>query len=130
MLKEEYIIYEEFSNLFKENDNRLWFHRFRTQVLAPYFQLENGKEVLLKFIEIIKNDSNKDNLYTILKTKPSQFKTSFQEDYGFDSLPKKAKNASSFRAGMTLLQVHSICQNQKNLWCVVQKAIIDRFRNF
>lgn len=87
MLKEENIIYEEFSNLFKENDNRLWFHRFRTQVLDPYFQLENGKEVLLKFIEIIKNDLNKDNLYTILKTKPSQFKTSFQEDYGFDSLP-------------------------------------------
>ena len=87
MLKEENIIYEEFSNLLKENDNRLWFHRFRTQVLDPYFQLENGKEVLLKFIEIIKNDLDLNNKYTILKTKPYQFKTSFQEEYGFDAKP-------------------------------------------
>ena len=87
MLKKEKIIYEEFASLLQETDNRLWFHRFWNIILLPYFKLDNGKDVLLKFIEIIKNDLRKENSYTILLPKPWQFKTSFQEEYGFDVLP-------------------------------------------
>jgi hypothetical protein len=87
MIREEKIILNEFKEIFGEEDTNLWFNRFIKQVLDPYFKLENSKDILLKFIEIIKNDLDLNNKYTILKTKPYQFKTSFQEEYGFDAKP-------------------------------------------
>jgi len=44
--------------------------------LLPFFRLENGKEVFLKHLEILRSDISTD--YTILKAKPGDFKTSKQ----------------------------------------------------
>ena len=67
MIREEKIILNEFKEIFGEEDTNLWFNRFIKQVLDPYFKLENSKDILLKFIEIIKNDLDLNNKYTILK---------------------------------------------------------------
>ncbi len=80
MIKEIEKISKEFKDIYKENDYLLWFNRFQHYILTPYFKLENGKHHLLKIIEIIKNDLDKNNSYTILKAKPEQFKTSLQSE--------------------------------------------------
>ncbi len=89
MIKEIEKISKEFKDIYKENDYLLWFNRFQHYILTPYFKLENGKHHLLKIIEIIKNDLDKNNSYTILKAKPEQFKTSLQSEFGFEVKPYK-----------------------------------------
>ena len=88
-------------------------------LLLPYFNLENGKEIFLQTLDILRQDKVSD--YTIFVPKPGEFKTSKQlEKNGslFSPFENQEFNVIDFRTGLNNydlfeIQMRPIFYNEK-----------------
>ena len=96
MIKEIKNCSEEFFNIFEDLEP-IWFPRYHKNVLTPYFDMENGKKILLDTLNILYQDKNTD--ITTLHPKPGKFKTDLQEEKGFEYkyLPYSDLTIADFR---------------------------------
>jgi len=86
MIKEIIETKNEFFSFFPQL-SEVEFSRYLHWTLKPYFELENGKEILLLILDLLHVDMeehNKDNSKTFLIPRGGKFKSNFCEKNGFD----------------------------------------------